>query len=239
MSPVTPPPTPRFDIYALIHKGIRAALVDALGHAGRLDWTEHDEVNRLVAASQDLALLCRAHVAHEEHFVHRAMEARRPGSARQACADHRGHVADIDRLETLALELAHLPTLRREAAAKALYAHLAHFTADNLAHMAHEEREHNRVLWETHDDEELVALEAAIVASQTPEEARLALRWMLPNLAPAERHQMMAGMREGMPPEVFRDTLASTAGLLDARNALKLHDALGIARRPLDYVGMP
>lgn len=239
MSPITPNDVPtRFDIYGLAHKGIRAALADALAGAGRLDWQDHEETGRMVATVHELALLCRTHLALEEQFIHAAMEARRPGSTRDTVADHRHHVADIDRLEELALGLAHLPSLRREPAAYALYRHLARFTADNLAHMAMEESANARVLWETHDDAELHAMHQAIVAAQSPEQKRVSLRWMLPGMAPAERAAILAGMRSQVPPAVFSETLAATLALLDARNAAKLQSALGIEYRPADYVGM-
>ena len=47
--------------------------------------------------------------------------------------------------------------------ARQLYEHLAAFVTENLAHMTHEEREHNRVLWETHSDDEIRAIEAAVI----------------------------------------------------------------------------
>lgn len=229
----------RFDIYSLPHKGIRAALAGALAGAGRLDWRDHEDTAHMVDTVRELATLCRVHLAIEERFIHPAMEARRPGSAGDTADEHRRHLADIDRLEQCALELSHLPALRREITARDLYRQLAHFTADNLRHMDREESVNARVLWETHDDAELVALHREIVGAQTPGERRIGLRWMLPHMTPAERATLLGSMRAQLPAEAFDSTLAMTLPLLDARDAAKLRDALGLAPgAPLDYVGV-
>lgn len=238
MSPLLPAPGTRVDIYALIHKGIRAALADALHAAGRLDWTDDEDVSDLVIRVQELAALCRGHLTHENDHVHAAMEARRPGSTRRVALEHEQHLRGIARLEELADLLARLPALRREPAARALYATLSAFTAENLEHMLVEESDHNRVLWETHSDEELIALEQAIVASLTPEENQRCLRWMLPFMTPAERAQLLAGMREQAPPAVFQDAMALVGPLLGPRELAKLHRALGIPRVVHDYIGV-
>ena len=72
---------PRFDIYAIIHKGLRAAMTDALLAAGRVDARDAREVTDTVARVDALLGFCQLHLEKENKFVHPAMEARRPGSA--------------------------------------------------------------------------------------------------------------------------------------------------------------
>lgn len=229
---------PRYDIYAIIHKGLRACFAQTQLALGRLDWTDSDDVAAVMEQVQDLLLFCRTHLAKENTFVHAAMESRRPGSAAAAAADHVHHERDIDALAAQAFTLRHLPALRRETAVHALYGELNRFIAENLAHMAMEESEHNRVLWDTHTDAEIMAIERAIVASQAPADARLAQRWMLTAMQPTERARFLAGIRDNAPAEAFAGMLQMARALLQERELEKLHAALGIARQPADYIGM-
>lgn len=227
----------RFDIYAPIHKGLRACFAQALVNAGRLDWTDDAEVAAVTAEVLDLLTFCQKHLEKENRFVHPAMEARRPGSAASALTEHVHHEADIAVLREIVLTLRLVPALRREPVARQLYQRLAGFVTDNLAHMAFEEREHNRVLWETHSDAEIQAIEAAIVASLPPEEAGLSLRWMLTAMSAEERAGFLANMRAQAPAEAFAGVLAMLRPLLGDRDRLKLDNALGLPRVAADLTG--
>lgn len=227
----------RFDIYAPIHKGLRACFAQALVGAGRLDWTDDDEVAAVTAEVLDLLTFCQKHLEKENCFVHPAMEARRPGSAASALTEHVHHEGDIAVLREVVLTLRLVPALRREPVARQLYQRLAAFVTDNLAHMAFEESEHNRVLWETHSDDEIRAIEAAIVASLPPEESGLSLRWMLTAMSAEERAGFLANMRAHAPAEAFAGVLAMLRPLLGERDRRKLDVALGLPRVVADMTG--
>jgi hypothetical protein len=82
---------------------------------------------------------------------------------------------------------------QRTAALGRLYRALALFVADNFQHMQVEETAHNAVLWAAYRDDELMAIEQAIVASIPPDAMAEALHWFLPALTPracghARRH---------------------------------------------------
>ncbi|MBX3620732.1 MAG: hemerythrin domain-containing protein [Rhizobacter sp.] len=214
---------PRYDIYAFIHKGLRAFMAHTLLRVGRLD--PHDEAEVAEASAEVDALLdiCRGHVHHENDVIHAAMEARQPGSTQHIAGDHAEHERAIDEMRELTA------TLRgSDGAAQALYRALGAFVSHNLAHMAQEESEHNAVLWATHSDEEIAALEQRIHASIGPDEMALAMRWMLPHMNPAERAAMLRGMRREAPPEVFAGVLGLVQPLLGGRDWLKLHQALAL-----------
>lgn len=230
-------PRNRFDIYAPVHKGLRACFAHTLVSVGRLDWSDSEEVEAITTEVLDLLSFCQKHLEKENRFVHPAMEARRPGSAATALTDHVHHEGDLAVLRDLVLTLRLLPGLRREGVARQLYERLGAFVTENLAHMAHEEREHNRVLWETHSDDEIRAIEAAIVGSLPPEEAQLSLRWMLTAMSAEERAGFLAGMRQHAPAEVFQSVLAMLRPLLVERDRLKLDTALGLPRRVADVTG--
>ena len=219
-------PAARHDIYAIIHKAVRAALADALLAAGRLDADDPRDVERTVAAVRDVLDFCRDHLETENAFVHPAMEARRPGSTRGIAAEHVAHAAAIARLAREADALARAPQRARGALAAALYRDFALFAGENLVHMHAEETGHNRVLWDAYTDAELAALENEIKAHHAPAAMTRALRWMLPAATPGERAAMLRGIRAAAPAAVYGGVLALARAHVDAGGLTKLEAAL-------------
>jgi hypothetical protein len=215
--------TPRYDIYAFIHKGLRAFMAHTLVRVGRLDALDPAEVTEVTEEVRGLLGICRNHVGHENDVIHPAMEARAPGSSGRVAHEHVEHLAAIDHLQRL---LDAVPG--DAAAAQALYQALSAFVAENFEHMQVEESAHNAVLWATHSDEEIQALEHRIVSSLDPEESRLGMRWMVPHMTPAERAAMLSGMRQAAPAEVFDGVLSLVRPLLGGRDWRKLSLALGL-----------
>lgn len=231
-------PAQRFDIYAPIHKGMRAFFAHMLVAVGRLDGEDNEEVAAVMAELEELLDFCRRHLDKENSYVHPALEARRPGVTAAIVADHEHHLRDIDGLAAQAFTIRHLPALRREAVVQDLYRHLARFVAENLEHMAQEESENNRVLWETHSDAEIIAIEGAIVASQSQEEAGKTLRWMVPAMSAQERVRFLSKMREVAPAGTVETVLQSLRPHLRSHDVRKLEAALCITRRPMDFIGV-
>lgn len=222
-------PSSRYNSYALVHKGLRAFMMHTLNKTGTADWQDGDDCANVLATVRSLAETCRSHLQHENDFIHTAMEARRPGSARHGQLDHHEHeqaisglLADCDRIER-----SHAGERSRLGAM--LYDRLALFIAENLEHMAMEEVDHNAVLWAHYSDAEIIAIEQALVASIAPEKAMHFLRWMLTAATPAERADKLRGMRAQMPPEVFLGVLAMLQPLLSATDWHKLQLALELS----------
>jgi hypothetical protein len=80
--------TTRFDIYGLIHKALRADMGETLTAVGRMDALDDGETSATLARVRSLLALARAHLEHENDFVHQALEARRPGSSAATAQDH-------------------------------------------------------------------------------------------------------------------------------------------------------
>ena len=219
-------PRKRHDIYAGIHKALRAALADTLVAVGRLDTGDPQESAQTLAALRDVLAFCRDHLETENAFVHPAMEARRPGSTRRIADEHVGHAAAIASLAAQANALLQAPHGRRDALAAALYGAFAHFVGENLVHMHEEETVHNPVLWADYSDEELCALEDAIRAHHPAPAMARALRWMLPALPPAERAAMLAHARAKAPEAVYAGMLSLARAHVDAAGLRKLDAAL-------------
>jgi hypothetical protein len=217
----------RFDMYALIHKALRAMMADALVALGRLDVNEDEGVAQTLDRLRALLAACASHLQHEEDFIHPAIEARMPGAARITADDHRHHREQIAALESAIHALEQAGLGQRAARAHALYLALAAFIADNLLHMQVEERDNNAALQAAYTDEELLAIHDRLVASIPPQEMAATLRWMLPNLSAPERAALLGGMALSLPRAAFDGVLVLARQNLNARDWLKLMMALG------------
>lgn len=224
--------TGRFNMYAGIHKALRAYMADTLINVGRADPTEDADVSRAVAQVEELMAVCASHVAHENNFVHPALEARSPSVAQPVAQEHEQHLHHIVHLRDAAQALLALEAIEREPALQALYLALALFVADNFQHMHAEETVHNSALWAAYSDAELIAIHDALLATIPPAEMMLVMRWMLPQLNAPERLGVMQGMRAGAPAPVFEGMLTGTKGQLNQRDWAKLARGLGLPPEP-------
>lgn len=207
--------TQRFNIYAGIHKAVRAFLCDTLARVATLDIEDRQATADTIKQLRDLLRFCSDHIVHEDRFVHPAMERRRPGSSAGTAQDHLHHARTVASLMAASETLEQGAPEDRPAAWNRLQRELAVFVGENLLHMDTEENANNAVLQACYSDQELVMLHQEILAALTPLEMAMSTRWILIGSSPAERAQLMAGMRADAPPAAFeamldlaRDSLA-------------------------------
>lgn len=189
----------RLNLYAGIHKGLRAFMADSLLALGRMDVDDDLERAQTCHQVMELLTLCRSHLGHENRFIHSAMEARAPGTSLPLAHEHEAHEQAILRLAAGVTALLGAAGSQRAALAQALYTELAVFVGHNYEHMQVEESEHNAVLWAHYSDAELMELHNTLVASIPPEETLLIMRWMIPFMSPAERGALLSDMRAHAP----------------------------------------
>jgi len=220
--------TPRLDLYAFVHKGLRAFMSATLSAVGRMD--PDDEADRAAAMSQlrELLTTCADHLAHENEFVHTAMETKRPGTAARAAADHVGHLREIAALSASIDEFESAAGPARAAAAQRLYRQLALFVAENFEHMNVEETAHNAVLWAAYSDQQLAELHDALVASIPPPALAGIMRWIIPSVSHPERVIVLSDIRRNAPAEAFAGMMALARAHLSERDWDKLTRALEV-----------
>jgi hemerythrin-like domain-containing protein len=219
------PAVPRLDLYAGIHKALRALMTDTLSRVGRLDTDDASDIAETLGRVDALLEACRAHVAKENAYVHPAIEARRCGASQRIADEHDDHLESIAALEA---ETAALRALPGAPAAQRLYRQLALFVAENLEHMHVEETQHNALLWEAYSDAELAEIHQRILASIAPAEMEALLPLMVAAGSPAERADMLSGLQQQIPPEAMRGVIALVRPHLDTTAWDKLARALRI-----------
>jgi hypothetical protein len=224
----------RYNPYTNIHKGLRAFMADTLITVGQTDGQDAEQVEAASAAVRSLLVLCRAHLDQEDRFIHPALESCAPHSSVSCAEDHFEHLREFNQLE---LHLEHALLLTSVGAADApqvwlsLYLHLNQFVAENYLHMQKEEQENMAVLWRHYSDEQLMALSKQLVASITPEEMALSMRWMLPNLNHHERLVMLGGLKAQAPAHVFNERMVAVKAVLNQRDWDKLVVGLSLNER--------
>lgn len=223
---------PRLDLYAGIHKALRALMADTLLALGRMDADDELELAQTSQRVLELLDFCASHLRHENQFIHAAMEARAPGASEAIAHEHEEHELHIAELGGLVGALLKMPATQRAGAALELYRQLALFIAGNFQHMHVEETAHNAVLWSRYTDAELTALHAALVASIPPQEMMYVVRWMVPFMNPAERIAMLSDMQAHAPAPAFAAALDLVRPHLSDVEWAKLTRGLGLPAVP-------
>ena len=101
--------------------------------------------------------------------------------------------------------------------------------SENLEHMHFEETHNMAVLWSACSDDEIMAIEHAIVASIPPDMMMKFVRWMLLGMPHPDRVGMLAAMRDSAPAEAFEAVRTLARAHLEARDWRKLEAALDLA----------
>ncbi len=218
--------SPRFDIYALIHKALRAAMGEVLTAVGRMDALDDDDTSATLARVRALLKLARAHLEQENRFIHPALEARSAGASATTAHDHEQQLPVFATLDSLVMRTEQAQGHARIDAAKRLYLELALFIAENLKHMHVEETKNTQSLWAVYSDEELMAIRDSIVASQTPAETAEVIGWMVPSASPLERAFLLGDIQKKAPAKVFSGLLEVVHPRLSTRDWDKLMNVL-------------
>lgn len=212
-SPVTPASADtygRHDAYKYIHKALRMAQCQMLVRLGQADFAATD-ATELLAELRALMAFGALHIAHEETHVHVHLTARGAGATEVLDRQHAVHRDSFARLEALAAQVELAGPRDKAQAGHRLYLAYALFIAHDFEHMHEEETVNNDRLWTLFSDDQIVAMERAIVASLSPEKAMMSMRLMLPALTRDERAAFLGAMRPGVPAEVFSAVIEHAA----------------------------
>jgi len=218
------------DLYKDIHKGIRAELFGVTGQAGSLD--PSDRAARVAVADRVHATveLLLSHAEHEDGAIQPTLESQLPDLAERIATDH--HSLDIRMvdLEALAADAVEATTATdQRTRSHRLYLELASFTGDYLAHQDIEERVVMPQLEAAVGIEAVVGMHQAILGSIPPDEMAHSLALMLPAMNVDDRTELLGGMREGAPAEVFEGVWGLAGTVLDPADHAAVAARLGIA----------
>jgi len=182
----------RIDLFAQVHKGLRAALCETATLLARTDFQD-PAASRVAAASvADVLGFLDEHAGHEDEKVLPVLQAHSPELAAEIRSDHARIEGLQEEVGALAARLEISSPVERVLLGTRLHERTWLLLAEHARHMQIEESRATRVLHANLTDEELLALHGRILADIPP--ARMA-EWfeiLLPALAPAERAKLEA-----------------------------------------------
>lgn len=214
------------DLYANIHKALRAMMTDSLLAIGRMDPLDEVDLARGTGMLLETLDFCTLHMEHETEFVNTALEARVPGAGAQIAHEHE---AQLQRAALLGLAVAMLrgaPLEQREARATELYGDLALFVANNFLHMHMKATAHAAILRDHFTEEELIHIHDRLLVSIPLGELVGGLRWMLPFASPSERTRIVAKLEQKVSESTLKIVLTSVRPHLSEREWGKLTRSL-------------
>ncbi|MEO3679037.1 hypothetical protein [Rheinheimera fenheensis] len=215
----------RYSIYKFIHKGLRAALSSALVELGKVNDRNRKESDAVLDGVHNVLRLCSLHLKHENNFIHAALARIGHPGPLQSEQDHEHHVSHIRTLEN---KVKQVRNSYAENDFFVLYIEFSLFVAENFYHMHHEETDVNRLLWHYYSDEEIVAIELAILQSLTEEESFEFTMLILEFICQSERLSMLRSMKVAMPAERFRSLVVALKDFVSEQAWIQLVDEVGL-----------
>lgn len=217
----------RHSLYRQVHKGIRRMMFDLLSRAGRTEFRSTDAISLLRSETKSCFELLTFHAHHENEFTGPLVRKHAPRLSPLVAPAHDEQEKQIEILSEMvdAIDPAHP---RASIDGEAFTVRLSSFFGELLVHMADEEERIMPALWHAMTDEELIEVEQRLVASIPPEKLARFLSWMIPAMNHPERVEMLTGMRDRGPAEVFIFVRDLSRSVLSEADYAALENALPV-----------
>lgn len=195
--------TKRYNVFNQIHKALRGMLYELAICIQRTDFTQNEAADSLSRLEQLLHLF-DAHADHEDKYLLANIARYDEGMVDAFEQDH-----IIDRRLTASLSEnieAWGDSLDKESRYKAgqkIFYAFNEFIGFNLYHMNREENELLCLLWRHYTDQEIMGMQAQIIASIAPETLAVESEWMMRSMNNPEIIEWMDGVRVNAPEQVF------------------------------------
>jgi hemerythrin-like domain-containing protein len=176
----------RIDLATPIHKCVRKLLFEQAMLLARTDHRDEASCRDACAALDRGFVMLREHADHEDEVIFPVLSALDSGLASEAARQHSSLEQHMREIERNAVGLRLATSAERVELGKQLLQRFNVFVAAQLSHLAFEETELNRVLWQAKSDEELAQLRQSIRERTSPARGKVWLELMLESLDPAE-----------------------------------------------------
>lgn len=195
---------PRYNGFLMIHKALRAMLMDTTLELQHASFLHVEKTNALIQKLETVIDTFEAHAHHEDTLIIPLIQEQSPALYHQFESEHETDHELGERLKSAmeALKMEENADARLSLGRQILYA-FYDFVAFNFSHMNREETILNEALWKHFSDEELVKVNQKIVQTNTPEQLQTAAYWMLKGCSNEEIRGWMMGAKKGMPEAIF------------------------------------
>ena len=215
--------------YDVPHKGLRNGLSQLSLLAGRTDYADAAEVERLYRLGSRLFTILTIHAEDENNVTLAQLERRCPGCSQHDLDDHEEiHRAQADLERQLAAIHAGVQQGKNMAGAGAeFYLAFTEFHGEYLEHTAEEERVTQPMLWQYFTDEELAAHRREIMARNPPQTLLTWFEFVIPAQSHGERVGLLSGFKKMAPAAFFGEGMGVIEKVLAPAEFRRLEAALG------------
>ena len=193
----------RYEIYRPIHKALRHMMFSTAQALGIADFRDGGVAQDTVGSMERTINLLEVHAEHEETYIHPDLNKRAPGFIAAFEQDHKNDEKVYADLRRLGQEVGNETGDRQAALGIEIYRKYNEFVGEYLGHLVREEGELQQALWDNFNDEELGAMEGAIMAAVPPDLMAQFLPEICAGMNPDELSFMLGGMKATAPPEMF------------------------------------
>ncbi|WP_219639223.1 hemerythrin domain-containing protein [Cohnella sp. CFH 77786] len=206
----------RFNMFTLIHKGLRHALNRLVWTAGRLDVANAAERQAFLEEFRHVAEMLHRHALDEDRFIQPMIDECAPEVSAEMETQHNRSEELLKRLERYAEEIAGASPFTDETRhAWLLFVdELGRFTGDYYLHLYHEECVAMPALWKAYDDAKLIETSVRLRSEVPPVIQDHFQRYMIPALNMQERTLLLTTLKKSAPEPVFREACRSFEKLL-------------------------
>lgn len=192
----------RIKMFSAPHKALRNLLSQVSLLAGKIDYSQIDDVVYLQEKAQVLFALLSSHAHTENEFILKPLEAKSTGASDH---DLKEHEQIEEQQAELQQQMQLLNGMQTAEQGYYLYLGVSKFHAMYLEHILHEEEETQALLWKHFTDEELLQLRADLLQHMSPDQRMLWMKYIVPSQTVSENIELLGALKGVMPAPVFNE----------------------------------
>ena len=195
----------RFNVFLLIHKGLRAMMYDTSLSLQHTDFAHTREFPHSLEKLSKVLDTFDGHAGHEDKHIFKLLESCAEPLMNEMEAEHVTDHRLSDELRALMAEFRNLidPVAKYSTGVKICHA-FNEFIAFNLTHLNKEETVVNEALWQNYTDLEIIQANQRLVSTLTPEEAQLSALWMIRSCSNNEISGWINAIKNNIPQPLFQ-----------------------------------
>jgi len=217
----------RYNIFQLIHKGLRASLYQTALYLQQTDFTAADESEEAMNRVKEVIMLFEEHEHKENAFILPAVHEYEPVVATSFQNEH-AKSAQLSKYlkEGITKVESAVSILEKIVSGRELTEAFIQFMVAHLTHMSREETVINNILWKYYTDNDIRQIGQRISQHTAPWIQEFYATWMLRGINNMEAVNWMKAIERVMPPVVFESLLQKAEQELPEQRFQKVTSSL-------------
>ncbi|MCF8451087.1 MAG: hemerythrin domain-containing protein [Taibaiella sp.] len=217
----------RYNVFLLVHKGLRAMMYDTSLSLQQTDFAYSDVIPESIQKLADTLDIIDAHAGHEDNYIFNLLEKVDAKLHSDMEAEHVTDHALSSKLRTLiaAYNAATDPAEKHQIGTDICLT-FNDFIAFNLTHLNKEETIVNEALWKHYSDMDIIQANQQLVSSLTPQEAARSAVWMMRSCSNQELIKWINGIKNHIPPPMLQMLMGLAEQELPEERLAKVNEGI-------------